>query len=137
MVGHRKTQRARELRQGQTVAEWKLWQVVRDRRLGGFKFKRQVTIGPFIADFACKLHRLVVELDGSQHAGQAPYDEARTKFLEASGYRVLRFWNNDVLDNIEGVIEVIQSLLLETRPRPNLPSSTHPSGAAAGERDKQ
>ena len=130
MVVHRKTQRARELRQCQTDAELRLWQVVRARRLGDFKFKRQVTIGPFVADFACKSLRLVVELDGSQHAGQAPYDEARTRYIEASGYRVLRFWNNEVLGNIEGVIGVIESLLLETHPHPNLPPR-------AGEGDSQ
>ncbi len=130
MVVYRNTQRARELRQCLTDAEVKFWLVVRDRRLGGFKFKRQVAIGPYIGDFACKSHRLVVELDGSQHAGHVTYDEVRTRFMEASGYRVLRFWNHDVLANIEGVIGVIESSLLETRPHPNLPPQT-------GEGDKQ
>ncbi len=98
---------ARALRANQTEAERTFWAAVRDRRLAGFKFKRQVTLGPYIADFVCAEARLVVELDGSQHADAANYDAARTAHLTALGYHVLRFWNNELTTNFNGVMEAV------------------------------
>ena len=101
-------QRVRELRKEQTPPEWKLWQVLRNRRLDGIKFKRQTVIGKYIVDFSCAEMNLVIELDGGQHAGQTEYDAIRTAFLEAEGYLVLRFWNNDVMNNLDAVVNEIQ-----------------------------
>ncbi len=84
----------------------KLWLALRDRRLAGFKFVRQVTIGPYIADFACRAGNLVIELDGGQHA-ESVGDRTRDAFLTSQGFRVVRFWNPDVLKNLEGVLEII------------------------------
>ena len=95
--------RARELRSGQTEAEDRLWQTFRAKRLDGLKFRRQVPMGPFVVDFFCPEHRLVVELDGSQHAGVIEYDERRTRWLEARGYKVVRFWNDEVLRDLDDV----------------------------------
>jgi len=102
---------ARALRANQTDAEARLWTGLRDRRLAGAKFRRQVAIGPYIADFTCFAARLIVELDGGQHAHDANADAARTARLEGQGFRVLRFWNNDVLANTEGVLERILEAL--------------------------
>jgi very-short-patch-repair endonuclease len=103
------TARARQLRRQRTVAEDRLWQRVRAGRLDGHKFRTQVKIGPYYADFVCPNARLIVELDGSQHGEerQRRYDADRTRYLEANGYRVLRFWNNEVLENVEGVLMAI------------------------------
>src|ERR1700754_2722660 len=101
----------RKLRSNQTDAERKLWFALRDRRLSGFKFVRQEAIGPFIVDFVCRDKRLVVEVDGGQHADSAK-DAARDAFLAGEGYRVMRFWNNDVLSNRDGVLTVILEALL-------------------------
>jgi 2-isopropylmalate synthase len=98
---------ARALRRDATDAERIIWRLLRDRRLDGVKFRRQVPIGPFIANFASIEHRLVVELDGGQHAESAS-DVSRDSFLTANGWRVLRFWNNEVTRNREGVWESIQ-----------------------------
>src|SRR5438132_10359901 len=97
---------ARRLRRDSTDTEWHLWAVLRDRRLAGYRFRRQHPIGNFIVDFACTRHRLVIEADGSQHMDDAA-DQQRTALLEAEGWRVIRFWDNDVLTNTEGVIHVI------------------------------
>src|ERR1700752_1516642 len=96
---------ARRQRRNQTDAERVLWFRLRDRRLNGLKFKRQVPIDKYIVDFCCAEARLIVELDGGQHA--TPDEINRTGILEAMGYLVLRFWNNDVLQNMEGVLEEI------------------------------
>lgn len=98
-------QRARALRADDTEAETRLWQALRDRRLGGWKWRRQVPRGPFVVDFLCPEARLVVELDGGQHAeaDAVAYDARRTSFLERQGLRVLRFWNSEVLTNRAGV----------------------------------
>ena len=90
-----------------TDAERKLWYHVRGARLQGFTFRRQVPLGKYVVDFLCERQRLVVELDGGQHADRLEHDESRTQWLGAQGYSVVRFWNNDVLANIEGVLEVI------------------------------
>ncbi|MFZ3034142.1 MAG: endonuclease domain-containing protein [Parvibaculum sp.] len=111
--------RARTLRTNQTDAEARLWSRLRNRSLGGFKFRRQIAVDPFIADFLCSESMLIVELDGGQHDEQAAADARRTAYLEGLGYCVLRFWNNDVLANTEGVLEVILGELQNTRPSPN------------------
>ena len=98
--------RAQTLRAGSTEAEKKLWLYLRDRRLGGMKFVRQAPIGPYYADFVCRACKLIVEVDGSQHVDSA-YDDKRDATLVALGYRVLRFWNADVLHSIDDVCETI------------------------------
>jgi very-short-patch-repair endonuclease len=103
--------RARSLRRDATEAENKLWRVLRNRQVDGVKFRRQVPIDRYFADFCWHDCMLIVELDGSQHAEQERYDAARTAHLEAKGYRVLRFANLDVLTNIEGVVEAIRAAL--------------------------
>jgi len=108
------TLRSRELRNNATVPERKLWQHIRNRQLSGVRFNRQVPIGPFICDFVARTPKLILELDGGQHAVRTIEDERRTRFLEGRGYRVLRFWNNDVLENVDGVAAVIQAALKDT-----------------------
>ncbi|ARJ64865.1 hypothetical protein WV31_03815 [Magnetospirillum sp. ME-1] len=105
--------RARWLRANQTDAERALWRRLRELKAEGFHFRRQAPIGSFIADFACHSARLVIEVDGGQHAEgvQADYDERRTAWLEVQGYRVLRVWNSDVLGNIDGVMRVVRDAL--------------------------
>ena len=101
------TKRARELRSSLTDAEQRLWHILKRRQIAGVKFRRQQPIGPFIVDFVCFDPRVVVEVDGGQHAEQLREDQTRTRWLEAQGYRVLRFWNNDVLANSEAVGQAI------------------------------
>ncbi len=105
-----KTQRARRLRRNATDAELRLWHRLRSRSILGFKFVRQEPIGPYIVDFACRERRLIVELDGSQHA-DSMRDVVRDRWLAEQGYHVLRFWNNDVMVNMEGVLETIAMVL--------------------------
>jgi very-short-patch-repair endonuclease len=95
-----------ELRKEPTPAEAKLWSRLRNDQLG-VTFRRQHAIGSYIPDFCCPKANLIIELDGSQHLEQEEYDEQRTRYLEAQGYKVIRFWNNDVMNNIEGVILAI------------------------------
>ena len=104
-------ERARTLRKQLTDAERCLWQILRGRQLSGMKFRRQQPIGPFIADFVSFQRHLVVEVDGGQHSELELYDAARTRWLEGKGYRVLKFWNNDVLANPEGVVREILAFL--------------------------
>ena len=110
--------KVRQLRRKSTDAEMKLWFAVRDRRLGGFKFVRQESIGPYVVDFLCRDRKVIVEVDGGQHA-QNTRDQIRDAYLASEGYHVLRFWNSDVLGNINGVLETILSSLnarvVETR----------------------
>jgi very-short-patch-repair endonuclease len=103
---------ARRLRRDATDAERRLWSALRDRRLEGYRFRRQYPIGRFIVDFACTRYRLIIEADGSQHA-EDEADRKRTVALEEQGWRVLRFWNNDVLANTNGVVETILKELQE------------------------
>lgn len=110
--------RARKLRENQTDVEGKLWSRLRDRQLSGVKFRRQHPIGPFIVDFCCLERGLIVELDGGQHAKRNAADQQRTRFLEGVGYQVLRFWDNDVLSNLDGVLEKISQALEDPHPRP-------------------
>ena len=112
MRGHRPHTRERELRQSSTEAEQRLWYLLRDRRLKGFKFRRQHKIGPYYVDFVCLKARLVVEADGGQHTARASYDAARTHYLEWKGFRVLRFWNDEVLGETEGVLDAVLEGLL-------------------------
>jgi very-short-patch-repair endonuclease len=103
--------RARGLRSKPTVAEALLWQHLRARRFDGYKFRRQRPVGPYFADFACVEYGLVVELDGGQHSEQTSYDLKRTAFIEQAGFQVLRFWNNEILQNTEGVLlQIVQML---------------------------
>ena len=104
--------RARRLRRDATDAERALWRVLRGRAIAGLKFRRQHPIGRYIVDFVCLERRLIVELDGGQHTAEV--DGPRTAYLEAAGYRVVRFWNPDVLRNPEGVVEVIVAAAGET-----------------------
>ncbi|MGH7033794.1 MAG: endonuclease domain-containing protein [Stellaceae bacterium] len=108
-------QNARRLRRAMTDAERALWYLLRDRRLRGYKFRRQHPLRPFILDFAIISHRLVIEADGSQHA-ESEADVRRTRWLEARGWRVLRFWNNEILHNRDGVVETILRAIEETSP---------------------
>jgi very-short-patch-repair endonuclease len=102
-------ERARRLRQQDTASEQRLWAQLRGRRLGGLKFVRQLPVGPYVADFACRERMLVIEVDGATHGSdeEAAHDAARTRFLEAQGWQVMRVWNDDVVRVIEGVMESI------------------------------
>ena len=103
---------AHRMRYDPTDAERVLWQRLRfEITLEGSHFRRQALIGPFIVDFASRKARLVIELDGGQHDEQRAADERRTRYIEARGYHVLRFWNHDVLGNLDGVLQVIQSVV--------------------------
>jgi len=112
--------RARRLRRDQTDVEQRLWHALRGRRFGGIKFRRQMPVGHHVVDFACPVRHLIVELDGGQHATQSASDEARSRVLEAAGYRVLRFWNNDVSENLAGVLTAIEAALGPS-PQPSPP----------------
>jgi very-short-patch-repair endonuclease len=98
--------RARAMRGAPTDSELRLWRLLRDRRLSGFKFRRQVPVGPYIVDFFCVGAKLIVEADGSQHA-ESVRDNVRDAYLANQGWKVLRFWNNEMLQNREGVLETI------------------------------
>lgn len=105
------------LRQNATGAERLLWSHLRNRQIGDFKFRRQATIGPYIADFLCAELSLIVEADGGQHSENT--DRARTAFLKARGYTVLRFWNDDILRNTNGVLTLILAEAQKLKPSPN------------------
>jgi very-short-patch-repair endonuclease len=134
-------QTARRLRRNQTNAERTLWFRLRDRRLAGQKFRRQFPIDRFVVDFFCADAHLIIELDGGQHAVREHADQQRTKVLEAMGYLVLRFWNNDVLKNINGVLEEISTALNSHRsepPHPNpLPSKERKSHFRESNKSRQ
>ncbi|MBX9824414.1 MAG: endonuclease domain-containing protein [Xanthobacteraceae bacterium] len=125
--------KARRLRRDSTDVERKLWQRLRGLRTEDSHFRRQATIGPYIVDFACHGKRLAIELDGGQHgeAVQAARDAKRDEYLRASGYRVLRFWNNDVMANIDGVLQVIAEAVSAAAP-PN-PDPSPPLRGGRGE----
>lgn len=108
---------ARALRKNMTPQERKLWFLLRDRRFAGYKFRRQLPLGRFVVDFACWQAKLVIELDGGQHSENVDYDELRTLWLARHGWRVVRFWNND-LDNVEGVLMAITAALKQS-PHPH------------------
>lgn len=100
------------LRTNATEAEKRLWQALRNRQLQGCKFRRQHPIPPYVVDFICLERRLIIELDGGQHAEAISYDAVRTQFLERQGYKVLRFWNNELLENTQGALEAIRRALM-------------------------
>jgi len=109
--------RARRLRRQSTDAETQFWSRVRDRQLNGAKFRRQWPIDLFVIDFVCLESKLIVEIDGGQHDQKKEIDDARTKSPEGFGYKVIRFWNNDVLGDIASVLEVVANELdLQTPP---------------------
>jgi very-short-patch-repair endonuclease len=118
--------RVRELRKHMTEAERALWRHLRLRQLGGFKFRRQQPLGNYIVDFVCLEKRLIVEVDGGQHSEQVRYDSERDAWLESQGFSLLRFWNNQVLEEIEAVKEVIIGALAEQFSPP--PSSSPARG---------
>jgi lysyl-tRNA synthetase class 2 len=120
---------ARRLRRDQTDAERTLWFRLRDRRLGGWKFRRQAPIDRFVVDFVFADARVIVELDGGQHSQRMEQDANRTAILESLGYLVLRFWNNDVLRNTNGVLETILDTLTQFHAGP-----PHPDPLPDGER---
>ena len=111
---------ARKLRQQATDAERMLWKYLRARRMAGYKFQRQVVIEPYIVDFVCLEARLIVEADGGQHLEQAEGDLKRSAFLESLGYKVIRFWNHEILGDIHNVLERIHDSLIEV-------ANTHPT----------
>jgi len=135
-------ERARSLRKNMTDAERLLWAKLRNRRFSGFKFRRQVPLGPFIADFACFERRLILELDGGQHTLQRGYDAARTRWLEEHGFRVVRFWNHELFEEGEAVEELIWQRLHETphadgesnQPRPLTPGPSPTRGEGGKKR---
>jgi very-short-patch-repair endonuclease len=119
--------RARQMRAAPTMAERRLWWHLRHRlAVRGTHFRRQVHLGRYIVDFVSHDARLIIEVDGGQHDAQSGRDVERTRFLESQGYRVLRFWNNEVLGNIDGVLELIQGAI---RPTP----TPDPSPQGGGE----
>ena len=123
---------AHRLRTNATDAERRLWRELRKLVLEGTHFRRQVPIGPYVVDFACMPAKLVIEVDGSQHGfnENIDKDERRTRWLSAEGYRVLRFWNNDIIDNLDGVLETLQS---ELEKWPLTPPSPRKRGEGDGE----
>ncbi|MBA2467262.1 MAG: endonuclease domain-containing protein [Sphingomonas sp.] len=128
MTGYDKSTlaKAKRLRRDPTDAERKLWSVLRSSQLRGATFRRQQPIGPFIADFVCQEHRLIIEADGGQHQKSAA-DVRRTSFLEERGYRVMRFWNNDILSNLDGVAARIADAISTPHPARALRESPSPS----------
>lgn len=106
-IRRRTNPHAAALRKNATEAENRLWSQLCNRQLAGFKFRFQASVGPYVVDFLCKESGLVIEVDGSQHSEEA--DRARTRFVEAQGLRVLRFWNNEVFENLDGVLLAIKS----------------------------
>ncbi len=106
---------AKNMRSHMTHEEVIIWNMVRAKKFLGFKFKRQVLIGDYIVDFVCESKKLILEIDGGQHnePKNVEYDKKRTEFLNSQGYKVLRFWNNEIRENISGVYEVIMRNLLE------------------------
>lgn len=110
--------RAKALRAEQTDAEQRLWYHLRANRLNGLKFKRQKPLGPYIVDFVCMEHALIVEADGGQHEENQAYDQRRDNWLREQGFRVLRFWNNEILGETEAVLESILAIALSPNPSP-------------------
>jgi len=111
--GKRETARARALRNAATPAERELWHHLSRSQIDGFKFSRQMPIGPYVCDFLCRSARLVIEIDGFSHDARLTSDTSRTEWLERAGYRVIRFTNDDVFQRIEGVLTIIRKVLAE------------------------
>lgn len=113
IISPKMRQRAVQLRQNQTEAEARLWSHLRSHRMANVHFRRQHNIGNYIVDFCAPRKKIIVEVDGGQHLEQQEYDAQRTLFLEECGYRVLRFWNSDVMKNIDSVLDEIYRVLKE------------------------
>jgi very-short-patch-repair endonuclease len=135
-------ERAKRLRSHQTEAEQRLWYHLRAHRLMGLKFRRQKPLGRYIVDFLCHECRLIIEVDGGQHATQTAYDQARDVWLREQGYQVLRFWNHEVMQELDGVLERIRSVVEPSPPAPpphageGSKSLVEPSPPRAGEERK-
>jgi very-short-patch-repair endonuclease len=127
---------ANRLRANTTGAEQILWRHLRRLDVKGSHFRRQVVIGPYIADFACLAERLIVEVDGSQHGDEEGLrrDETRTRWLQSEGFRVIRFWNNDVMSRTDAVVEAIQTMIAATPPRPQDAGDPPPPGEGEARR---
>ncbi|NOT10803.1 MAG: endonuclease domain-containing protein [Methylococcaceae bacterium] len=123
--------KARSLRKNQTDVEQLLWKQLRNRNVFNYKFRRQYPIEPYIVDFICFDLKLIIELDGGQHANQADYDQQRSLFLENRGFKVIRFWNNEVTENSDGVLEVIRRLIEGIEYGLN---TDHPDGCLNGDK---
>ena len=121
-------QLARVLRKRMTDAERLLWRHLRNRELGGWKFRRQYPVGPFIVDFICVEKNVVIEVDGGQHAENEELDRQRSAYLNKMGYRVLRFWNNQVLQETEAVLTAIFAILANDKQNSPSPQPSPPSG---------
>jgi very-short-patch-repair endonuclease len=119
---------AKTLRQQMTDAERRLWRHLRDRRLGGWKFRRQYPVGPYIVDFICLEKNLVIEVDGGQHAENEEQDIKRSAYLNKMGFRVFRCWNNEVLQETESVLETIFAILAAGKQNSPSPQPSPPSG---------
>jgi len=124
------TSRAKSMRSEMTEPETRLWLQLRAARFSGVKFRRQKVIGSYIADFAANNPKLVIELDGDTHGTSQSNDANRTRFLESKGYTVLRFLNNDVMENMEGVLLRLEEVIAELKARPPLPTLS-PEGERA------
>jgi very-short-patch-repair endonuclease len=118
---HKPSSFARQLRHNMTEAERRLWHRIRLKQLDGARFRRQAPMGRYVVDFVCHDAKLIVELDGGQHADRIGQDADRTAWLEAEGYRVLRFWNNEVFENLEGVLAAVSAVLSAAAPHPSPP----------------
>ena len=123
---------AKSLRKRMTDAERRLWYRLRAHRLAGLKFKRQVPIGPFVADFASLSKKIVIELDGGQHSNNL-YDASRDQYMRERGFRVLRFWNNDVLRSTDAILEIMQLAVSEKTPSPGSALRAEPPSPRRGE----
>jgi adenine-specific DNA-methyltransferase len=133
--GKEALERQRRLRRKSTEPEKRLWKQLRGRQVAELKVRQQVWLGPYIVDFFCAEARLVIELDGETHVEPeaVAYDGRRTAFIEAEGYRVRRFWNNDVMQNIEGVVAMIEETARELTPHPPTASRRAPPSPLQGE----
>ena len=107
---------ARELRRNQTDAERRLWQALRMHQVVGIRFRRQHAIGHYIVDFCCLKPKLIIEVDGGHHQQQKEYDDERTAFLASKGFRVLRFWNHEVMNDLDAVVREIERVVKELTP---------------------
>ena len=116
--GQPRKSRPQQLRTNATEAEIRIWYFLSNRQFAKYKFRRQHSIGVYIVDFVCLMEKLIVEIDGGHHAERTQYDERRTITLRAKGFRILRFWNNDVLNNTDAVLETILAELT-ARPSPS------------------
>ena len=126
-IGTHMNERAKSLRRNSTDTEKHLWSHLRHRQIAGFRFRRQVSIGPYIVDFASHEAKLVIEVDGGQHDRSSSKERARTRRTQEDGFRVIRFWNSEVLGNIEGVVLSIEAELAAAAPPPR-PSPTRGQG---------